>query len=225
MIYDDNDTEFSDLITECPLCHCVIDPRVVNIYNADEINKSNYIIGVETRIVTFYCKKCKSFFHANFTRVSKSYEWFTNDIYPKKTNDTKYSQIISFLSPNFINCFNQAEQAETEGLNELAGIGYRKSIEYLIKDFASKLNPDKETEIKSDNKLSNVIANRIPDKAEFCDIKEMAKSSWALGCDFVHYDKKYIDYDIGDLKQCIDLTVTAIEFFFKRAVYSKNNLK
>lgn len=215
---------FSNLIGECPLCHCVLDPRVVSVYNADDINASNNICGLEERIVTYYCKKCKQFFHA-IIRSTDNKDWYIDQIYPFNLQKVAFSDIINELSPCFIKCFTQAQEAEEYGLNEISGLGYRKSLEYLIKDLATKLTPEKENEIKSDNKLSNVIANRIPDKPEFVDIKNMAKSSWILGCDFVHYDKIYIEYDLNDLKSCIDLTVSAIEYFFKKTRYSSRILK
>lgn len=227
-IFDQNnlELEFSNLIEACPSCHCVIDPRVVNIYNADEITKLNHINEIEMYIVTFYCKKCRTFFHAIFSRPFGGFsEWFIENVYPKKVQGSEFSSIIKTLSPTFVSCYNQSEQAEAENLDEISGIGYRRALEYLMKDFVSSLYPDKEFDIKSDTKLSNIISNRLPNTPEFMDIKEMAASSWALGCDFVHYDKQYINYDLNDLKQCIDLTVTSIEFFLKKSKYCKKNLK
>ncbi|WP_334215259.1 hypothetical protein [Salinimicrobium catena] len=42
-----------------------------------------------------------------------------------------------------IRTYLQSLEAEHHGLDELAGMGYRKAIEYLVKDWAIKNNPDK----------------------------------------------------------------------------------
>ena len=45
------------------------------------------------------------------------------------------SDIISELSPNFCEIYNQAYIAEQTNLMQICGTGYRKSLEFLIKDY------------------------------------------------------------------------------------------
>ena len=65
------------------------------------------------------------------------------------------------------------------------------------------MRPDKAQEIKSDTSVANVIANQIPDKDCFKEIKDIAKRAWWLGCDSTHYETRYKDHDINDLKEKI----------------------
>lgn len=44
-----------------------------------------------------------------------------------------FSNIISELSPNFCEIYNQAYIAEQTNLMQICGTGYRKSLEFLIK--------------------------------------------------------------------------------------------
>lgn len=220
--------DFSEIIKECPLCHKGILPKCLHLISVPITEYDG--ISDECAAGMFRCPSCNSVFFAHFTSCDGFYDedviFGLDYACPEKhRNIAKFTSYISDISPCFVETFNQSEIAESMKLHEIAGIGYRKAIEYLIKDFCAYMFPDKTDDIKSDNKLSNVIANRIPDKPEFIDIKDMAKSSWILGCDFVHYDKKYIDYNIEDLKACIDLTVTAIEFFLKKSKYSSRFLK
>ena len=74
------------------------------------------------------------------------------------------------------------------------------------------MRPDKAQEIKSDTSVANVIANQIPDKDCFKEIKDIAKRAWWLGCDSTHYETRYKDHDIN---------VATIVFYLKREHYLK----
>lgn len=112
---------------------------------------------------------------------------------------------IENLSPNFIKSFQDASSVEQLNLTDLAGLSYRKAFEFLIKDYAIYLTPDKKIDIINDTSVSNVIINRIPAKQEFEELKKIASRAWWLGNDYAHYKKHYDDKDITDLKQCIDI--------------------
>jgi len=59
-----------------------------------------------------------------------------------------FSDSIKSASPTFVEIYDQAIAAESHDLSQLVGIGLRKSLEFLVKDFASAQHPDKEDEIK-----------------------------------------------------------------------------
>lgn len=48
----------------------------------------------------------------------------------------EFDSEIQEISPSFVKIYNQALAAEELNLSEIAGMGYRKSLEFLIKDFA-----------------------------------------------------------------------------------------
>ena len=85
--------------------------------------------------------------------------------------------------------------------NEIAGVGYRKALEFLIKDYCIHKTPEKSDIIKRTN-LGSVIENFVEDT----NIKNCAKRATWLGNDETHYTKKWEDRDISDLKILIKLS-------------------
>jgi hypothetical protein len=49
---------------------------------------------------------------------------------------------IQEVSPNFKTLHSEALAAESYGLTEIAGIGFRKALEFLINDYCAGLHPD-----------------------------------------------------------------------------------
>jgi len=110
------------------------------------------------------------------------------------------------LSTNFVEIYNQAVSAEGYGLNHACGPTYRKSLEFLIKDYIIKKNPTDEESIKS-KFLSNCINDYIEsENIKFC----ASRASW-LGNDEVHYTRKWENKDIEDLKNLIQMAVNYIQ--------------
>lgn len=98
--------------------------------------------------------------------------------------------------------YNQSLQAEKNGLDEIAGLGYRKFVEFLIKDFAIYKNPEKELKIKN-TWMKVCIENYIDNK----QIKILAERSDWIGNDEAHYVRKQEDRDINDMKKFIKAMV------------------
>jgi hypothetical protein len=71
-----------------------------------------------------------------------------SDCVPFKIANTECSDEIAKLSPNFCEIYNQAQKAEQSDWLLVAGPGYRKALEFLIKDYAIKLHPTEEEKIK-----------------------------------------------------------------------------
>lgn len=146
---------------------------------------------------------------------------FDLSVYPLPIEERIFSKEIQSISPNFQNLYNEALKSEQYELNNICGLAYRRSFEFLIRDFACYLNPDKTNEISKDNDFSNVICNRIPNKACFDDIKDISKRTWWIGSDYAHYNKKYEENDIDDIKNMIDLIVSNIESYVKTEKYKR----
>lgn len=102
--------------------------------------------------------------------------------------------------------YDQALVAESQSLSQMVGIGIRKSLEFLIKDYAILQNPDKAEEIKKET-LAKCISLYIADQ----NVKECAKRAAWLGNDETHYMRKWEMKDIGDLKRLVRLTVNWID--------------
>lgn len=195
-----------ETVNKCPICNSSIAPvEKSKFFNSD--SKMYFFM--------FECPTCNKGFitHYNYTNERK----IKNDIsynmlklvnsYPKVPELHQFDENIKKLSSNFCEIFNQAYVAEQMNLNEIAGIGYRKALEFLIKDYCIDKNKEQEEKIKKEP-LSQVITNYIlSDK-----IKNLAKASIWIGNDETHYVRKYEDKDIKDLKRFISATVAYITY-------------
>lgn len=193
-----------DSITECPICHksFVPDPLYAYTYNFTSEEQHASIV--------FFCRDCKSMFlghyiisYSDYTHHGKEYTatQFLS-IEPTKFNKYIFDDSIIKLSPQFDKIYNQALAAELSGLDEIAGLGYRKSLEFLVKDFAIHEHPDSAEEIKR-LLLSQCIKKYIDDDW----IKTLAERSAWIGNDEAHYLRKQTDRDVNDMKSFIKATV------------------
>lgn len=131
----------------------------------------------------------------------------TLEVYPQKITTKEFESSIENISEMFVYIYNQALAAESMGLGEIAGIGYRKAIEFLIKDYAIKKHSDDEDKIKN-----KPLMQCINDYVSEPKIKKMATGAVWIGNDETHYTKKWLDKDIEDLKKLIDITIYWINF-------------
>ena len=192
----------------CPLCH----------YSSNELTAKGYY-SFQNDFIYFYvlkaCPNCGrlSLFKASVKKKNIRYaklnccdltsHRFTTDVL--SNNTTQFSDIINNLSPRFVSIFNQSELSEQNGYDEICGMGYRKSLEFLIKDYLCKTQPENTNSIKNEL-LSNSI-NRISDER----IKILAQRCAWLGNDETHYIRKHEEYDVGTLKLFISAVVHFVE--------------
>ena len=125
---------------------------------------------------------------------------------PGQPNPAHFDEAIAGVSPGFVAIFNQASAAEHYGLDQIAGVGYRKSLEFLVKDFIIAQDSTKEATVKN-SPLGAVITEHIDD----ANLKGCAARATWLGNDETHYVRKWTSRDITDLKKLIRLTVLWIE--------------
>lgn len=140
--------------------------------------------------------------------------------YYKKTKpttpvDKHFEEEIQEVSENFVQIYNQAYYAEQNELDLISGIGYRKALEFLVKDYLIYLSPDDTDEIlkKQLTPCINMLDNH--------NIKEIARRASWLGNDEAHYMRKWEDKDINDLKKLIEVTV----YFIAMDVSAKKYLE
>ena len=96
-------------------------------------------------------------------------------------------------------------------------MGYRKALEFLIKDYAILKHADKK-EIIEKSQLSKVIADYVND----VNIKSVSKRAVWLGNDETHYVRKWEGKNLTDMKRLIDLTVHWIEMEKLTATFEEN---
>lgn len=126
--------------------------------------------------------------------------------YPNKVQVTEFSDDVKKISQNFVTIYNQAERANISELIDIAGPGFRKAAEFLIKDYAIKLEPDDEAKIKK-MPSAKVITNYLKDPK----IEKVAKRALWLGNDETHYERRWERKNINDFITLINLTTHFIE--------------
>ena len=191
-------------ITECPICHKSFSP--IPLFACVYKNQRGFTLAN----IVFFCRDCSSTFLAHYM-LSCSHDTFSSISYdacqflkiePIKYKKVAFDEKVIAISPQFDKIYNQALAAEASGLDEIAGLGYRKSLEFLIKDFAIHENPDAEEKIKS-MPLAACIKNFIDSP----NIKTLATRSAWIGNDEAHYIRKQEDRDVSDMKSFIQATV------------------
>lgn len=182
----------------CPICHTAISPRLL-ISIADNVFFTNANNNISSAAI---CPAChKLFYIANKPKNSAGICELI-ECGPETPNIREFPNEMDTVSPSFIEIFQQAQAAEAYRLNEIAGIGYRKALEFLIKDYAIMTHPDKVDFIKK-SKLSVCINSYI----DHDKIKSTATAAAWIGNDETHYIRKWEDKDITDLKRFIDTCV------------------
>lgn len=133
-------------------------------------------------------------------------EYALQSVGPISAKQTTFPESIQNISQTFCEIYAQSEHAEAEELEQLVGIGLRKALEFLVKDFACSENAGKEAEIRA-AMLSACIHQYIND----ANVKECAKRAAWLGNDETHYTRKWESRDVSDLKLLVRLTANWIE--------------
>ena len=202
---DPNDSSTCDfqiqLPRKCPICSTA---------HASSPVCSGYLYGHygDANLYSmFFCPSCESAFFVSY-RVADGYSNYSKTCgtiiaqYPNPSTATPFSEEISILSPKFVEIYHQSEIAESTNLTEICGIGYRKALEFLVKDFAIHEHPEDKGIIEK-KLLSQCIKNYIDDDR----IKTLAERSAWIGNDEAHYVRKQEDRDVSDLKNFIKAIV------------------
>lgn len=195
---------FYDLPDMCPYCNDGIVPIPVYGYfrNVTAPGLNRYSVQV-----VFECPKadCQALFVTQYIYTGDKF-LKQRDLH-KPTLTIKFDEPIREISPDFTVIYNQTFQAEQIGLSQITGPGYRKALEFLIKDYAIRsVTTQSEKDTILDSLLGKVIDNYIDD----IRIKNTAKRATWLGNDETHYVRKWEDKDISDLKRLIDMTANWI---------------
>lgn len=178
----------------CPKCGKSFSPTVVLAYlDKDVFKNDSYNISA-----ALACDGCDSLLSAHFI-AGDGASYSLDSCEPVKPTMREFDAVVCSEFPDFVEIYNQAKAAEDYGLDHIAGMGYRKALEFLVKSFAIKQDPSKEEKIKSDM-LGPVLKKYIDDKY----VKQSAKAASWIGNDETHYQRLNEDKDIGDLKRYLD---------------------
>lgn len=189
----------------CPECGKTMLP--VNLTEGMQIAvKANqdYMIGY----IVYMCSRieCHNIFIESYQILTESTDYDSHDIKVKKIENTLLPPVnpgiddrISKISPNFLTIYKQALQSELVGLSQISGIGYRKSLEFLVKDYLVHTKPNDADNIKK-LFLGTVINNYLKDQP---DLQNLANAATWIGNGETHYINEYSTDDVQDMKDYI----------------------
>lgn len=131
----------------------------------------------------------------------------TTRTFPSRTSDIEFTDNIKNNFSNFVEIYTQSKTAEDTGLNQIAGIGYRKAFEFLITDYLIDKIPENKDLLENPKTTLGRKIDLIPDP----ELVTFAKASSYLGNDETHYTRRHPEMGIEDLKIFIELVITEIE--------------
>ncbi|MFT9268401.1 MAG: hypothetical protein ABF539_02695 [Liquorilactobacillus nagelii] len=131
----------------CPWCGVSFNPLIDRVATFDESETHTFVLQMHCN----YCGK-KSI---NVV-TGKEYSNMIQQILYPAPSSRKFNGLLTSLSPRFVSLYNSAERAEQSGDLDLAGMGYRASLEILLKDFAIESTNDSKDKVAKFN-LSQAI--------------------------------------------------------------------
>lgn len=187
----------------CPYCNVAITPN--SDFQHQALISLPQLGICEVKSSIYACPHCNNTLLIKNITDAKNYQYI--DVLPKPAFKQQiFSKQISTISPDFVDIYNQAYYAEINNLDKIAGLGYRKSLEFLIKDYIIYQYPELSDKVKNMN-LSDCIKNYINDEK----FKTTALASAWLGNDETHYVRKHTYYNINDLKELLHATILYLD--------------
>lgn len=186
----------------CPICQTSHSGSCLNAY----IIRNNVRCGTTFHLyAVHFCDACEEVFiskHISMSPYGTDPDFSLECSFPKEQYIEKdFDDRIRSISPRFVKVYNQANQAEAEQLDEISGMGYRKALECLIKDYlisTGKYEKEKVVNTLLGTCINNMIENEL--------VKKVAKKCAWIGNDFTHYESKH-NLGIETLKSLIEAVV------------------
>jgi hypothetical protein len=177
---------------ECPLCH-----RSRSI-------SALYFVQVSDNLLQglYQCAKleCHRLFIASF--IENKYEacFQLKGVGPLVPVEKPVDPKLIEISPEFVGTYQQAWRAKQLNMGKIAGTGFRRALEFLVKDYAVRDQPDDKKELILEKPMAQCIRDHIHEDG----IKTVSERAVWLGNDETHYLRKWDDKDITDLIDLID---------------------
>ena len=186
----------------CPLCNSPQKPILGMSHLFSTVGSGCY------GVVTCQCTVCiKHYLEIYKLDVeAKTSAYYTHIPLNNATFD---DELIARVSPRFIEVYSQALASEQNGHIDLAAMGFRNSLEILVKDYAiNQLNE------KFDDVKGLALAKAI-EKYLNSDMVKAADVVRILGNDYAHYIKKYPQHDFEVLKEYMKIFISLVRVQLK----------
>jgi hypothetical protein len=190
----------------CPICHFSVTPID---WTTGTLSGNGQQLE---RLLQCPNASCRRLFLAQYAWWNSAYVLQT--CVPTDIRTLPQSETIKSISDDFCKIYAEASKAEGMGLKLAAGPGYRKALEFLIKDYIisqyAETDPEKIAAYRTEVEKT-LLAPCIAKYVKSDQIKEIAKRAAWLGNDETHYVRKWEGKDLDDLKKLIALTIHWIE--------------
>lgn len=200
---------FFDNPSICPHCHNGIEPRIISEHTEKGFNYSVWKC-------TF--RNCGRQFVAVHQIVGQQANF--GGFLDGSPVGPYWPETIKNLKSKFVDTYMQALKAEYGGLDEISGMGFRKAIEYLVKDYL--IQRDNSLTGTIEDKYLSTVINENFNLPQENDLKELLQRATWLGNDMTHYLRYHDNFDIKDLKELIQLVIDEIHSIEQKRHYIAN---
>lgn len=118
----------------------------------------------------------------------------------------EFSKVIEEMSPRFKQIYLQAQYAESRNLHEIDQIGYRKALEFLVKDYLKAYKNE------TDESIGSLELAKCIRKLGSDELQDVAMVAAWIGNDGTHYLPRNPDLTIDNLKEYLDSVVAFITY-------------
>lgn len=185
----------------CPYCGYGTDAPV--------LSRNTFHMGGNIFMLAGTCKctHCnKTFFFACYRNLAETPDAPCSFCFPENSFIPYRNDVLSNISERFIQMYNQALNAEFNGSLDLAAIGYRSSLEILVKDYAIS-----ELGVSEDEAAKKSLCDSIGTYLKQEELVKTADVVRILGNDYTHFKRKYPEFDFTLLKYYMDIFIKQIE--------------
>jgi len=195
----------------CPVCHVAAEPAM---YTAFALGRGDKAHMLE---VVYRCPRneCRAAYISLFARPRDNHGRYEGPFSfrrsePSKPEEPDLPEAVVAMSPRFVEVYAQAFAAEAYGLIEIAGPGYRKALEMLIKDFIGGhlVGGAEERAQVTNNTRLGAIVDQYFGTSKLSQV--LHRVAW-LGNDEVHYARRWDDKDLADLHALLKIAVNMID--------------
>ncbi|WP_010494444.1 DUF4145 domain-containing protein [Ligilactobacillus acidipiscis] len=192
-----------DIDEYCPHCKNSVSPHIIYAVTSKPIQRDSFnSIAIFLQCPRSVCSKFYSLEYpcsvSQYSAIDKIKNSIKYTYSPHLENTLPENLKATF--PDFIKIYEQSLEAESMGLDEIAGVGYRKSIEFLIKSYVIREHPDKKDQVES-MFLGNVIKDDLTDIPR---VQSLAQAAVWIGNDETHFTRIHDDKDIRDMKSFLE---------------------
>lgn len=152
--------------------------------------------AVEQYAVTVSCQQCNQAIFFDVMHLQTALYGTLTGTYPAPQLSNLPAGMDS-LYPDFVKVYCQAVTAEARGLTDICGMGYRKALEILVKQYSIKAFPSESDAIQTEFLAKTV--SRIQNSK----IQSLAKAATWLGNDQTHLQALHPEYSVSDIKSFI----------------------